>query len=179
MFGRRSLSGSAIGGIAETQEMLDFCGKHNITADVEVIPIQKVNEAYERLLKVGCEVPLLHRHGVSQKRITITPRRLLRDCRWTPRLVDSSDAAHLCAGSFADRVEICDHFGRKLQRCSVEILAKMFDGGCAGDQQDVGRTLKKPRQCDLHGRGLRVTPLLRRALTTATDVNPPSGKNGT
>jgi uncharacterized zinc-type alcohol dehydrogenase-like protein len=48
---RRSLSGSSIGGIAETQEMLDFCGKHNITADVEVIPIQKVNEAYERLLK--------------------------------------------------------------------------------------------------------------------------------
>ncbi|MEP0855174.1 NAD(P)-dependent alcohol dehydrogenase [Trichocoleus sp. DQ-U1] len=48
---RRSLSGSMIGGIAETQEMLDFCGEHNITADVEVIPIQKVNEAYERLLK--------------------------------------------------------------------------------------------------------------------------------
>jgi uncharacterized zinc-type alcohol dehydrogenase-like protein len=51
LFGRRSLSGSLIGGIAETQEMLDFCGRHNITADVEVIPIQKVNEAYERLLK--------------------------------------------------------------------------------------------------------------------------------
>ena len=51
IFGRRSLAGSAIGGIAETQEMLDFCGSHNITADVEVIPIQKVNEAYERLLK--------------------------------------------------------------------------------------------------------------------------------
>lgn len=51
LFGRRSLSGTLIGGIAETQEMLDFCGKHNITADVEVIPIQKVNEAYERLLK--------------------------------------------------------------------------------------------------------------------------------
>jgi alcohol dehydrogenase (NADP+) len=51
IFGRRSLSGSSIGGIAETQEMLDFCGKHNITADVEVIPIQKVNEAYDRLLK--------------------------------------------------------------------------------------------------------------------------------
>jgi uncharacterized zinc-type alcohol dehydrogenase-like protein len=50
LFGRRSLSGSIIGGIAETQEMLDFCGKHNITADVEVIQIQKVNEAYERLL---------------------------------------------------------------------------------------------------------------------------------
>jgi uncharacterized zinc-type alcohol dehydrogenase-like protein len=51
IMGRRSLSGSAIGGIAETQEMLDFCGKHNITSDVEVIPIQKVNEAYERLVK--------------------------------------------------------------------------------------------------------------------------------
>jgi alcohol dehydrogenase (NADP+) len=49
--GRRSLSGSNIGGIRETQEMLDFCGAHNITADVEVIPIQKVNEAYDRLLK--------------------------------------------------------------------------------------------------------------------------------
>jgi uncharacterized zinc-type alcohol dehydrogenase-like protein len=48
---RRNLAGSAIGGIAETQEMLDFCAAHNITADVEVIPIQKVNEAYERLLK--------------------------------------------------------------------------------------------------------------------------------
>jgi alcohol dehydrogenase (NADP+) len=51
LFKRRSLSGSLIGGIAETQEMLDFCGKHNITADVEVIPIQKVNEAYERMLR--------------------------------------------------------------------------------------------------------------------------------
>src|SRR6478672_1573340 len=48
---RRSLSGSNIGGIAQTQEMLDFCGKNNITADVEVIPIQKVNEAYDRLSK--------------------------------------------------------------------------------------------------------------------------------
>jgi len=51
IFGRRSLSGSPIGGIAETQEMLDFCGAHNITADVEVIPIQKINEAYERMAK--------------------------------------------------------------------------------------------------------------------------------
>jgi len=50
LLGRRSLSGSPIGGIAETQEMLDFCGTHGIAADVEVIPIQKVNEAYERLL---------------------------------------------------------------------------------------------------------------------------------
>src|SRR3954451_13900716 len=51
IMGRRSLSGSNIGGIPETQEMLDFCGEHDITADVEVIPIQKVNEAYERLLR--------------------------------------------------------------------------------------------------------------------------------
>ncbi len=51
IMGRRSLSGSLIGGIAETQEMLDFCGEHNITSDVEVIPIQKINEAYERMLK--------------------------------------------------------------------------------------------------------------------------------
>jgi uncharacterized zinc-type alcohol dehydrogenase-like protein len=51
IIGRRSLSGSPIGGIPETQQMLDFCGQHNITADVEVIPIQKVNEAYERLLR--------------------------------------------------------------------------------------------------------------------------------
>lgn len=51
IFGRRSLSGSLIGGIAETQEMLDFCGKHNITSDVEVIPIQMINEAYERMLR--------------------------------------------------------------------------------------------------------------------------------
>jgi alcohol dehydrogenase (NADP+) len=51
IFGNRSFSGSNIGGLPETQEMLDFCGAHNITADVEVIPIQKVNQAYERLLK--------------------------------------------------------------------------------------------------------------------------------
>ncbi len=51
LFGRKSVAGSPIGGLPETQEMLDFCGDHNITSDVEVIPIQKVNEAYERLLK--------------------------------------------------------------------------------------------------------------------------------
>jgi uncharacterized zinc-type alcohol dehydrogenase-like protein len=51
IMGRRSLSGSPIGGIPETQEMLDFCGQHNITSDVEIIPIQKVNEAYERMVK--------------------------------------------------------------------------------------------------------------------------------
>jgi uncharacterized zinc-type alcohol dehydrogenase-like protein len=48
---RRSFSGSMIGGIAETQEMLDFCAEKGITADVEIIPIQKINEAYERMLK--------------------------------------------------------------------------------------------------------------------------------
>jgi alcohol dehydrogenase (NADP+) len=51
IMGRRSLSGSAIGGIRETQEMLDFCAEHNITADVERIPISKINEAYDRLLR--------------------------------------------------------------------------------------------------------------------------------
>lgn len=51
IFRRRSFSGALIGGIAETQEMLDFCSEHNITSDVEVIPIQKLNEAYERLVK--------------------------------------------------------------------------------------------------------------------------------
>jgi uncharacterized zinc-type alcohol dehydrogenase-like protein len=51
IMGRKSVGGSLIGGIQETQEMLDFCGKHNITCDIELIPIQKVNEAYERVLK--------------------------------------------------------------------------------------------------------------------------------
>lgn len=49
--GRRSLAGSAIGGIQETQEMLDFCGKHKIVSDIEVILVHQVNEAYERVLK--------------------------------------------------------------------------------------------------------------------------------
>jgi alcohol dehydrogenase (NADP+) len=49
--GRHRLAGSMIGGIAETQQMLDFCGRHGITADVEIVPVQKVNEAYERLLR--------------------------------------------------------------------------------------------------------------------------------
>jgi uncharacterized zinc-type alcohol dehydrogenase-like protein len=49
--GRKSVAGSAIGGIAETQELLDFCGEHRITADVEVIKIQDVNEAYKWMLK--------------------------------------------------------------------------------------------------------------------------------
>jgi len=49
--GRKNLAGSLIGGIKETQEMLDFCSKHNIACDIEIIPIDKVNEAYERVLK--------------------------------------------------------------------------------------------------------------------------------
>jgi uncharacterized zinc-type alcohol dehydrogenase-like protein len=51
LMNRRHLAGSAIGGIPETQEMLDFCATNNVAADVEVIPIQKINEAYERMLK--------------------------------------------------------------------------------------------------------------------------------
>lgn len=49
--GRKRLAGSLIGGIQETQEMLDFCGQHNIVCDIECIPIQQVNEAYERVIK--------------------------------------------------------------------------------------------------------------------------------
>ncbi|TBR39078.1 MULTISPECIES: NAD(P)-dependent alcohol dehydrogenase [Dyella] len=49
--GRRSISGSAIGGIAETQEMLDFCAEHNIVSDIEMLDIQNINEAYTRMLK--------------------------------------------------------------------------------------------------------------------------------
>jgi uncharacterized zinc-type alcohol dehydrogenase-like protein len=51
IFKRRSLAGSLIGGIAETQEMLDFCAEHNIVSDIEVIPIAAINDAYERMLK--------------------------------------------------------------------------------------------------------------------------------
>jgi uncharacterized zinc-type alcohol dehydrogenase-like protein len=51
IFGNKRLAGSLIGGIAQTQEMLDYCGKHNIVSDVEIIPVQKINEAYERMLR--------------------------------------------------------------------------------------------------------------------------------
>lgn len=51
IFGRRNFSGSLIGGLKETQEMLDFCGTHHITSDIELIPIQQINEAYDRLVK--------------------------------------------------------------------------------------------------------------------------------
>jgi uncharacterized zinc-type alcohol dehydrogenase-like protein len=51
IFQRRSIAGSLIGGLPETQEMLDYCAEHNIVSDVEVIPMQEINEAYERMLK--------------------------------------------------------------------------------------------------------------------------------
>jgi uncharacterized zinc-type alcohol dehydrogenase-like protein len=51
IFARKKIGGSLIGGIRETQEMLDFCGEHNVTADVEIIGVQQINQAYERLLK--------------------------------------------------------------------------------------------------------------------------------
>jgi uncharacterized zinc-type alcohol dehydrogenase-like protein len=51
IMGRKAVAGSVIGGIPETQEMLDFCGEHGIVADVEMINIQDINKAYERMLK--------------------------------------------------------------------------------------------------------------------------------
>jgi len=51
IMGRKSLAGSLIGGIAETQEMLDFCAEHNIVSDIELIDIKDINKAYERMLK--------------------------------------------------------------------------------------------------------------------------------
>jgi uncharacterized zinc-type alcohol dehydrogenase-like protein len=51
IYKRRSIIGSLIGGIAETQEMLDYCAEHNITSDVEVIDMQYINEAYDRMEK--------------------------------------------------------------------------------------------------------------------------------
>ncbi|HLT53461.1 MAG TPA: NAD(P)-dependent alcohol dehydrogenase, partial [Flavobacteriaceae bacterium] len=51
VMGRKAISGSLIGGIAETQELLDFCGEKNIVSDIEMINMQNINEAYERMLK--------------------------------------------------------------------------------------------------------------------------------
>ena len=51
ILGRKSVAGSVIGGIAETQEMLDFCGEHNIVSEIEIIKMQEINQAYERMLK--------------------------------------------------------------------------------------------------------------------------------
>ena len=49
--GRKKLAGSLIGGVAETREMLEFCGRHGIVSDIELIPVRRINEAYERMLK--------------------------------------------------------------------------------------------------------------------------------
>ena len=51
IWARRSLTGSLIGGIRQTQEMLDYCAEHNITSDIEMIPIQKINNAFDRTVK--------------------------------------------------------------------------------------------------------------------------------
>ncbi len=67
IMGRKSLAGSAIGGMVETQEMIDFCAEHGIVSDIEMIPIQKVNEAYERLLKNDVKYRFVHRHGIAER----------------------------------------------------------------------------------------------------------------
>ena len=64
---RRQVAGTAIGGTLETQEMLDFCAEHNIAADIELIPIQQINDAYERLLKRR-EIPLRYRDASLQEK---------------------------------------------------------------------------------------------------------------
>jgi D-arabinose 1-dehydrogenase-like Zn-dependent alcohol dehydrogenase len=56
---RRSLAGSLIGGIRETQEMLDFCGRHGVSTDVEVIPIQEINRATSACSRMTCAIALL------------------------------------------------------------------------------------------------------------------------
>ncbi len=79
--GRRTLAGSLIGGIAETQEMLDFCGEHGITADVEVIPIQKINEAYERLLRSDVKYRFCIDMASLKSAVAEVPRRNQGDAR--------------------------------------------------------------------------------------------------
>ena len=67
LFGnRRSFAGSAIGGIAETQEMLDFCAEHGIAPEIELIDADQINEAYERVLDVRRALPLRHRHRLTR-----------------------------------------------------------------------------------------------------------------
>ena len=63
VLGRKAVAGSLIGGIAETQEMLDFCGEHGITSDIEVIGIQDINDAYRAHAEERREIPLRDRHG--------------------------------------------------------------------------------------------------------------------
>ena len=69
IMGRKSVAGSLIGGIAETQEMLDFCGKHGITSDIEVIKIQGYQRRLRTHAQERCEVSLRDRHGLAQGRL--------------------------------------------------------------------------------------------------------------
>jgi hypothetical protein len=61
IIGNKRLAGSLIGGLAETQEMLDYCDRHKIVAEVETIPVQWINEAYERTIRGRRPLPLRHR----------------------------------------------------------------------------------------------------------------------
>jgi len=72
---RRRLSGSAIGGIRETQEMLDFCADKGITADIEMIKMQQINEAYERLLKSDVKISIRDRHGFAAVGVAMAIKR--------------------------------------------------------------------------------------------------------
>src|ERR1700728_1767447 len=85
--------------------------------------------------------------------------------------LDSTDPAGFWSllHTSADGVQSENDFGGKPQRCSLEVLSKMLGGGCARNQQDVGRALQKPRQRNLHGRGLkrRSCPVQRRRLQWA------------
>ena len=75
---RRSIAGSIIGGIKETQEMLDFCGsKHNISSDIECIPIQKVNEAYERVVNSDVR----YRFVIDNKSLSLVSIKLITSLR--------------------------------------------------------------------------------------------------
>ena len=72
VIGRKAIAGSFIGGVAATQEMLDFCGKHGIVSDVEIIPIQKINEAHQRMLtsdvkyRFVIDISSLNQEGTKQ-----------------------------------------------------------------------------------------------------------------
>ena len=66
VIGAASLAGSVIGGIAETQEMLDYCAEHEIVCDVEVIAVQKINEAYDRLVNGDVKYRFVHRPRLAE-----------------------------------------------------------------------------------------------------------------
>ena len=88
LFKRASIAGSIIGGIKETQEMLDYCAEKNIVSDVEMIPIQKINEAYERTIKGDVKYRFRDRYGVAERLMprpipsrAAPPTVLLRHCK--------------------------------------------------------------------------------------------------